>query len=1704
MADLFYSNDVSTGDLFGDTTTTTTTTYAELTQEDLDAITAQVLASVEITDIFFEASAKVLNTTQAFHSGQQDIVNFTSMETYVNDKLWEWIGASGDISDDLLDPFRLVTANSVIAYVDAVTTGGGAVVPADLPTYYESLIIDNVTAQTITVSTVAVDDPLGNDTAVPNNLAVRQYVLAQIGALEGYVVQTKDLSDETLLDGSAVSDGSIVSYVTNYVATAINTALVEGDISVNTSLQTYLETAVPQITDTVVLDTFNSLWSENTATLQTDISNAVTATLTAYILEQGYATADSVTFIVDGAVSGAVATEIATFVSDTLPSEVSTIISADTDGAILATVSSQIESYLIANELPASVADFSNAVGTAIFAAINLPSDEVSLIRDSIEAQILASAGTVLSGSITTAVDVAVSEQLAVLEQSLVDLVAQTTTFTEQVNFSAGITLPTLDPETAGTTDAVNWTTLQSYVASALGNVTLPDGSVSLTDDNSFTGINTFNYEPTAYDDTFAAELRGVATQGNLRDLYLSTQTLLSAYEAALPATVENGVEFAGQVTFTGDTLFLGDTLVPFVDLTDLNAVSFDSRAVSLQTLNQIFGYIDTAAASAVTNVDWSATTFTSYPTLDGTLSSVSLGGLTTELVSAQQVIDYVSALDLSASAFAAFIRYSADVSAVDMAGLTTELVSAEQVKAYLATLDLSASELADFVTYQTDVSAVDMTGLTNQLVTADQVKAYLASVNVSLTDLESYVTYSPDISTTDLTGLTNQLVTADQVKAYLSGLDFSGVAFENLLSYSVDASALDLASLTTQLVSADQVKAYVATLDLSGTTLTVAPQVSTDVSSVDMTFLTTELVSASQVQAYVTESLTTLDQLSLSGFVTIGDPALADHVVTAKDVETYVSTLPSGGSAFAPTDWDNLTDEAYVLAVQTGAVRDYITSTIDNLSATLPTAISTEVNTSIESATTTLLDRITTLESTVDPDFVATAIQTGDDASLSTLTLTNAPVLFSDALVDNAAVSGGALKSAIESVNGRLVTLEDSVGLTSTFEDVLLEREVASVTASGDLLTALANVEYVQGQLEGYATLDDTNLFNAPNLLLYPQTIETAGASELISRSLAEALISDALLNSDSGFLSATELVASINTLPNLTLSVPLILETTLAYEDLADSLVPTKGQIDAYLATQVGTGTGSGENILPLNNTFTGFNTFDGGSLFNGVVVTPTLTPDTGLVPLAAVNYQMMQDYIASLDLGTGSFTLEALNTVVGQGGFVVPTIPDVETALLESELAPVNVTTLAAHVSQELTLLSNDLPTIVNAQFEAYQGQIDTIISVGVNALLTGESVTLGSVDTFINGNATISGILKVAEVHQTALAPELDTVASTDLSKAIVATAEFVKLKALQTQEILRLDLATEITQQTNPASLTAVDLTAEGYDPNALVRAQDITNYVRTAVSTDLSTSGAIQDLIGNNKIDLPANTMNIMAEPSTSTWAVNVQSLKAYTTSAIAIATEGVLTTGVDRVVTGTSQWVDSATFDSTVTFKGQTSFLNNTSFVYPPTTPIAIFDNMADQELPNVAAVRDYVGDQTDILRAELAATVDTINGFAASFDVTGAQIVILEIDPVDIAAEPDNSRKVVNVESVKTYVENLNTISQTEAQTKFGLQRFTFGEAALEWLVQHNRNTDLFDATIKDSNHNPMLARIEIVDANSFKVHLTQAMTGIVDVRF
>jgi hypothetical protein len=61
----------------------------------------------------------------------------------------------------------------------------------------------------------------------------------------------------------------------------------------------------------------------------------------------------------------------------------------------------------------------------------------------------------------------------------------------------------------------------------------------------------------------------------------------------------------------------------------------------------------------------------------------------------------------------------------------------------------------------------------------------------------------------------------------------------------------------------------------------------------------------------------------------------------------------------------------------------------------------------------------------------------------------------------------------------------------------------------------------------------------------------------------------------------------------------------------------------------------------------------------------------------------------------------------------------------------------------------------------------------------------------------------------------------------------------------------------------------------------------------------------------------------------------------------------------------------------------------------------------------------------------------------------------------------------------------------------------RYSFTDS-LVWVVVHNKNTTQFSETLTDSEGDRFIAKINIIDSNSFEVNLTSSTSGVVDVTF
>lgn len=85
------------------------------------------------------------------------------------------------------------------------------------------------------------------------------------------------------------------------------------------------------------------------------------------------------------------------------------------------------------------------------------------------------------------------------------------------------------------------------------------------------------------------------------------------------------------------------------------------------------------------------------------------------------------------------------------------------------------------------------------------------------------------------------------------------------------------------------------------------------------------------------------------------------------------------------------------------------------------------------------------------------------------------------------------------------------------------------------------------------------------------------------------------------------------------------------------------------------------------------------------------------------------------------------------------------------------------------------------------------------------------------------------------------------------------------------------------------------------------------------------------------------------------------------------------------------------------------------------------------------------------------------------------------------------------ISVDQLKVFVES----SQSWESIAPKRIRYSFTESNT-WLVEHNRNTTVYNVNLTDSDGELFYAKIKIINSNSFSVILTAATSGVVDVTF
>jgi len=100
-------------------------------------------------------------------------------------------------------------------------------------------------------------------------------------------------------------------------------------------------------------------------------------------------------------------------------------------------------------------------------------------------------------------------------------------------------------------------------------------------------------------------------------------------------------------------------------------------------------------------------------------------------------------------------------------------------------------------------------------------------------------------------------------------------------------------------------------------------------------------------------------------------------------------------------------------------------------------------------------------------------------------------------------------------------------------------------------------------------------------------------------------------------------------------------------------------------------------------------------------------------------------------------------------------------------------------------------------------------------------------------------------------------------------------------------------------------------------------------------------------------------------------------------------------------------------------------------------------------------------------------------------------------------LQGDPTDNFEAVNKGYLDTEVNRIETTVST-INGAFNISRFDFNTPSSVWVVQHNMGTTRFSEKLLDSNNRPFFAGIEIIDENTFRVHLSELTTGAVEVSF
>ena len=117
---------------------------------------------------------------------------------------------------------------------------------------------------------------------------------------------------------------------------------------------------------------------------------------------------------------------------------------------------------------------------------------------------------------------------------------------------------------------------------------------------------------------------------------------------------------------------------------------------------------------------------------------------------------------------------------------------------------------------------------------------------------------------------------------------------------------------------------------------------------------------------------------------------------------------------------------------------------------------------------------------------------------------------------------------------------------------------------------------------------------------------------------------------------------------------------------------------------------------------------------------------------------------------------------------------------------------------------------------------------------------------------------------------------------------------------------------------------------------------------------------------------------------------------------------------------------------------------------------------------------------------------------GNVATYDITELETVAgyATKEYVDLNDNVLSTRITEEKENVVRYVDDQNN--------RIRIFQFVFVEPTLEWVINHGMGTRRFNYKLLDETGNEFMAKVDIIDSNSFSVNVTKKVAGVVEVSF